>query len=198
MLFMSLFFNDFHPINKALADDDEANVTKKSNKIVYWPDRKYEWYFSSKNPEGWMNNEDSLKLFKRAADTWQACGVNITFKGLTDNPNARKDLVSVVGWAHLPPRIRGLTFRNVKNDTNELQEADVVFNIDNRDIFMDPNLLFKVVLHETGHALGLLHAETCNEVMSSAAECGKNIANPPPLSPTAKDLEQCALRYPKD
>lgn len=168
---------------------------KKITKQFFWPNKKYPWYFSKQNMAGWMSDEDSIALFKKAAEAWNGCGVDISYQGLTDAPPARKDFVNVIGWAKLPPAIRGLSFRNSAHDSEALLEVDVIFNIDNRDIFKDKDLLFKVVLHEMGHALGLNHAPTCNEVMSSAAECGRNIANPPPLNPTAKDLEQCALRY---
>jgi hypothetical protein len=175
-----------------------ANESSLEFKGVHyrWPHAKFAWYYSNLNEPHWLGQESGLDLFKKAAAAWAGCGVEISFQGVLANSVKPRDQMNVMGWSKLAKQNRGLTLRQFSQNTIFLKEADVLINTDNLYIQENPRLLQKVITHEFGHALGLLHAEGCHDVMSSAAECGGQIANPPPLIPSGNDLAQCQLRYP--
>lgn len=170
---------------------NQPNATKK----FYWPQNHFDWYYSNIDQPEWLDNEKSLQLFTNAEKAWQACGLQINFKGIIYSSIKQKDGLNILGWRALPPSFRGLTLRQTKNDTFEIIESDVMINPLNQDIKNSPRLLQKVVTHEFGHALGLVHSDGCEDVMSSANECGAKIKNPPPIEVTEKDIAQCKLRY---
>jgi hypothetical protein len=160
-----------------------------------WPDAKFTWYYSASNEPEWLSQESGLNLFKNAATAWAACGVEISYQGVRTNIVKPKDQINSLGWTSLAKSVRGITLRQYNKNTAFIKEADIVINVDNLDIQNNPSLLQKVITHEFGHALGLVHSEGCNDVMSSAAECGWRIANPPPTIPTSNDIAQCKARY---
>ena len=160
-----------------------------------WPDANFAWYYSASNEPEWLSQESGLNLFKNAATAWKVCGVEISFQGVLTNNVKQKDQINSLGWASLAKSVRGITLRQYNKNTAFIKEVDIVINVDNLDIQDNPSLLQKVITHEFGHALGLVHSEGCNDVMSSAAECGWRIANPPPIIPTMNDRAQCQLRY---
>lgn len=175
-----------------------ANESLDDIKTVYfrWPGSEFSWGYSQKDEPNWLDHEAGLVLFKNASLAWEACGIKIKFRGIDPKKVTPNDHINTVGFAKLSSRVRGLTLRQRLQGTFFIKEADIVINTENNDIRNNSTLLQKVVTHEFGHALGLNHSENCSDVMSSAAECGRRIANPPPLNPTANDLAQCALRYP--
>jgi len=195
--FLLLFFCFY--FSSAMSDEMEGidkNKPFPPKKTFYWSQGHFDWYYSSFLEPPWVNKEDAVKLFQHAAQTWEACGLQINFKGVLESPVKQQDRLNVMGWRQLAAPIRALTLRQTKFQSEELLEADIIVNIVNKDIQNDPRLLQKVVDHEFGHALGLIHSEGCSDVMSSAFECGPRIANPPPPSVTEKDMAQCRLRYP--
>lgn len=170
--------------------------SQKFNGVYYrWPQAKFSWYYSNFNEPYWLGQDIGLDLFKKAATAWESCGVEISFQGILTNSVKPRDQINTMGWAKLARQTRGLTLRQFTQSTVFLKEADVLINTDNLYIQQNPLLLQKVITHEFGHALGLIHAEGCHDVMSSAAECGGRIASPPPLIPSENDLAQCQLRY---
>jgi hypothetical protein len=184
------FSDELDPSNPSMNDSMQA-------KLFYWPSGIFIWSYSNFNEPEWLKDGEGLALYKQAAEAWKDCGLNIQFNGLTTSPAKRNDHINSMGWAKLPPNYRAITLRKPISDSLQLSEADVVTNISNKDIEGNYLLLSKVIMHEFGHALGLIHSERCDDVMSSAKECGIRIANPPPQRPTQHDLDQCAIRYKK-
>lgn len=174
-----------------------ANESRQDLKGVTlrWPEARFTWAYSEEDEPNWLDSGMGLVLFQNAAAAWGSCGVEVKFQGIVKNKVTPKDQINTLGWAKLSNKIRGLTLRQRINDSVFIKEADIVINTVNLDVQNNPDLLQKVVTHEFGHALGLIHSEGCRDVMSSAAECGWRIANPPPLVPTHNDLAQCGLRY---
>ncbi|CAM8353537.1 Peptidase M10, metallopeptidase [Candidatus Methylopumilus universalis] len=186
-----------------LADDyklplngSNQSLTEPKNFYPYWPLKTLFWFYDPAGEPDWLEPHQGLELFKKAALAWQSCGVEIVFKGTSSSSNnILGNQINTFGWGQLPPSMRAVTYRVMKKNSPIIKEADIIVNVDNRDIQNNFTLLQKVIAHEFGHALGLTHPTSCDDVMSNASECGKRIANPPPLTPTENDLLQCYLRY---
>lgn len=181
-------------INIFGASANEFLPPENKSHPFYWESKVFRWVYSDFNEPDWVGGLGAT-LFKEAASAWESCGVRIEFGGVVHTPVQRRNLMNELGWAKMPPQIRGLTFRVPFLGTDKIAESDLVMNLQNADIKNNPDLLKKVIRHEFGHALGLVHSEFCTDVMSSAAECGRRIADPPPLTPTDNDLNQCKIRY---
>jgi hypothetical protein len=172
------------------------SLTEPKNFYPYWPLKTLFWFYDPASEPDWLQPQQGLELFKKAALAWQPCGVEIIYKGTSSSSNnILGDQINVFGWGQLTPSMRAVTYRAMKKNSPIIKEADIIVNVDNQDIQKNVRLLQKVITHEFGHALGLLHPMSCDDVMSNASECGKRIANPPPLTPTENDLLQCKLRY---
>lgn len=161
-----------------------------------WTDATYRWHYSRAAEPAWLEHGMGLHLFRSAAALWAACGVRLEFAGETDLRAGKMDGVNVAGWATtLPPAMRGATVK--RRARSALVEADVAINSANLQLRASPELLRKVILHELGHALGLVHSSDCTDVMSFGADC-RVPARELPQQPAAGDLAQCAARYDPD
>ena len=195
LLFCILLFS---PITFAV--DNETLVisshSDQKNSYPRWPQTSFEWVYHPDNEPEWLLPQQGLELFKNAALAWKDCGLNIKFNGQKTQTDIQSgDQMNSFGWRQLPKSTRGITYRVMFKQSQFIKEADILVNTDNLDIQKNAILLQKVVSHEFGHALGLLHPASCEDVMSNASDCGKKIANPPPLIPTENDLLQCKVRY---
>jgi hypothetical protein len=199
-LFAVVYFLCFSALT--LADDynlslnpPDQSLNAPKNFYHYWPLKTLFWFYDPAEEPNWLEPHQGLELFKKAALAWQSCGVEIIYKGTASSSNILGNQINTFGWGQLRPSMRAVTYRITKKNSPFIKEADIIVNVDNRDIQMNFTLLQKVITHEFGHALGLIHPASCDDVMSNASECGKRIANPPPLTPTENDLLQCKLRY---
>jgi hypothetical protein len=192
ILLSSIFIQE--KLAESSENPDSIQASDKKS-YPYWPHQTFEWYYSSYQEPRWLQKDTGLELFKNAALAWEGCGPKLIFKGTVGNKTSPNDKMNMFGWAELKAPVRGFTYRAMKKNSTIIFESDIEINLNNLDIQSDPILLQKVITHEFGHALGLLHSETCDNVMSSASECGKKIAYPPPTSPTSDDWVQCKIRY---
>lgn len=166
------------------------------DRLWRWKERTYRWHYSRADEPGWLERGTGLYLFRAAAARWAACGVQLEYMGETHHPAGQLDGVNVAGWAtNLPRRMRGITLKRSVGPA--LVEADVAISVVHAELRASPQLLSKVILHEFGHALGLVHSSDCTDVMSSGEVC-RVPARALPQHPSARDLEQCLLRYGTD
>jgi Matrixin len=182
-------------LGAADAETETEAAPAPAERVLRWTGEKYVWHYSRALQPEWLEPGLGLYLFRAAAEAWQACGVRIEFAGETDLPAGRIDGANVVGWsASMRHGMRGITLR--RQAAGALLEADVAINGTSRELRASPDLLRKVVLHEFGHALGLVHSQDCADVMSFGAWCRGTPASELAQRPTAGDLAQCARRYP--
>jgi len=177
------------------ADADPDAPAAPGARLIFWQQEKFVWHYSRALQPEWLEPGLGLHLFQGAAQAWQVCGLRIEFAGETDRPAGRMDGANVLGWsAAMRPGMRGITLR--RQAAGALLEADVAINGANQELRSSPDLLRKVVLHEFGHALGLVHSQDCADVMSFGAWCRGMPARDLARAPTAGDLAQCVRRYP--
>lgn len=170
--------------------------TPDPDRLWRWKERTFRWHYSRADEPGWLERGMGLYLFRAAAARWADCGVQLEFMGETHLPAGHLDGVNVAGWAtNLPRRMRGITLKRSVGPA--LVEADVAISIAHAELRASPQLLSKVILHELGHALGLIHSSDCADVMSSGEAC-RLPARELPQYPTARDLAQCNARYEVD
>ena len=176
------------------AADNAADAPDSAEGAWRWSEGAFRWYYSRALEPPWLDPGAGLQLFRRAAEAWAGCGVRLEFAGETERPVERADGLNVAGWsASLPPNMRGITYK--RRAGRALLEADVAISATNREFRASPELLRKVILHEFGHALGLVHSPDCRDVMSFGATCRHVPASALPQQPAAGDLLQCAMRY---
>jgi hypothetical protein len=159
-----------------------------------WSERRLLWTYSKTNEPEWLPGGAGIEAFHRAAEAWRECGVTIEYAGEVQGQPRRGDGVNTFGWGALPAGFRGITFR--KREASQLREVDIVMNPGNAYLRQSPALLQKVVTHEFGHALGLLHLRNCDDIMSTTVRCGNTSPALLPKRPTVGDLAQCRRRYP--
>jgi len=188
-----LFFSFFSKPGLPFSEEDVSRSEDATT--PYWPHKIFSWQYSSYNEPSWLEPDEGVSLFKKAAEAWSQCGIKIEYKGSTDHPGFFKDRLNTMGWSILKPAMRGLTLRQTIKDTSKLTEADIIINRENIYIQNNKELLQKVISHEFGHALGLVHSIACENIMSSAAQCGNKIPAILPSKPTEDDLAQCMERY---
>ena len=177
----------------ASADDSAAPPVPAD---LRWASGVYRWHYNRALEPPWLSPGAGLYLFQAAADIWQACGLRIEFAGEIEQPAGRMDGLNVAGWsASLPPGHRGLTLR--RREGAALTEADVMISATNGELRASHELLRKVILHEFGHALGLVHSADCSDVMSFGVACRGIAPADLPKRLAQGDLLQCINRYGK-
>jgi Matrixin len=178
----------------ASADNTAPESPPARPAAVRWTDPVYRWYYNRGSEPAWLEPGLGLRLFQSAAALWADCGVHIEYAGETELPVARIDGANVAGWAPLQaPGLRGIT--RMRRKGTALLEADIAINSVHPQLRASVELLRKVVLHEFGHALGLVHSENCNDVMSIGAACRHIPPAALPQRPAEGDLLQCIERY---
>ena len=158
-----------------------------------WVDYVYRWSLNDNLRPDWMSEEDSEKLFVTAAKKWEVCGVRMEYLGKKDHPVLTMDNHNTVGWGLIQGKLRGITIGKAKN--NKLIEKDIAINPFRQEFLKHPQLLEKVVVHEFGHAIGMIHSSRCDDVMTLASDCPSLDPDLVPNFLTERDLQSCMSLY---
>jgi hypothetical protein len=158
-----------------------------------WREGVFIWAYNPAGEPDWLEPGEGFALFQDAARQWAPCGPVIQFAGQSDAQPGQADRINVMGWRDFSaPGLRGLTTR--RQLEGALLEADVAINARQRQL-QNRTLLRKVVYHEFGHALGLVHADDCRALMSFGANCSHIPLDRLPQQANGSDWAQCKQRY---
>lgn len=173
------------------------SVLARASDVVplHWSPPIFRWAYNPAQAPYWLTDKTAFALVERAVQAWEDCGPVLKFEGPTQRAAGAIDGVNVIGWSSdLDRAQRGLT-RGRSLQGGILLERDVLINAQREEFRRFPRLLQKVITHEVGHALGLIHAQACTDVMSSGAICPASDPRTLPLMPTSGDMAACRVRY---
>ena len=153
------------------------------------------WHYNPQNKPDWLDDAAALAFIQRAAAGWGACGIELRYLGETEQLPGVMDGANVVGWARDGKRYSAWTSWRARRNGAAL-EADITLYANVFDTYrqrgIDPRLeLYKSLVHEFGHVLGLGHSATPGDAMSVGVRTRAEW-----VLPSENDLERCRERYP--
>lgn len=165
-----------------------------------WPAPPTFYYNPANAPARFVGHDQVIATIRDAFAEWQAaCGLGIAFGGLSNAPvgdvDVRRDGTSVIGWTETDDPYFAAQADVIVADrdagADDIVEADVLLFANSGASWSEPREVFRIMVHEIGHALGLGHSEVAGAVMSG-----------PPLSPyndnawlTDDDASGCRSLY---
>jgi hypothetical protein len=151
------------------------------------------WQYNPRFEPEWLLGRGQ-ELYSAAMQGWEPCGIKFVYTGQTDHLPGQRDGINVVGWdPGLAKGKRGITRRLIGQKRGLVHEADVALQPNRKEFLLHPRLLHKVLAHEIGHVMGLVHADNCTDVMSVGVNCREVAAEDLPIMPTEHDLLRCRL-----
>ena len=160
-----------------------------------WSERTIGWYYNPQNKPDWLGDEEALEVIRRAAAGWAGCGITFSYRGETDRLPGFMDDANVVGWSRDGKHYSAWTFWRARRNGVAL-EADITLYANIFDSYrqrgIDARLeLYKSLVHEFGHVLGLGHSAVPGDAMSVGTR-----TRPDRILPSKNDLARCRERYP--
>lgn len=159
-----------------------------------WPVVTVDWYYNASGKPAWLGAAETLELAQRAASDWQKCGIELRYAGESDAAPGKMDGLNVVGWAGDGRRHSAWTHWRARR-SGALLEADITLYANIFDQYrtrgIDARLeLYKSLVHEFGHMLGLTHSEVPSDAMSVRVR-----TRPEWRLPSENDIARCRAHY---
>lgn len=173
----------------------QLSFSAEGNFTMHWQEHIYSWHYNPNNKPGWLGEEEALEMIQGAAAGWEACGIHLSYEGITDKIPGDMDGENVVGWKLDGKNYSAWTTWSAHRDGRAI-EADVMLytNIFNKYLAkgIDARVeLHKSITHEFGHVLGLSHSDRPEDAMSVKVR-----TKPEWQQPSDNDIERCRSLYP--
>lgn len=145
-------------------------------------------YCIAAEPGGFTSPEEFASLTEQAFATWGIATVN---EGLCQGRAGERDGINQVGWGK-PPAAQGgsheagytrIIFQECRNGCpngaqNRIVEADIIISDSPPERWQSAECLSSVLLHETGHFLGVPHLDSPAIMAPASSSCSSELTQP--------------------
>lgn len=167
--------------------------------LFHWNTPRVKFYYNPAQQPDSVATEDVEHLLAEAAGQWAACGVRLVYAGQSTKAPDAKDGVNTVGWVDRLRKSQGGSMRTIEvmadtrmvasSATHDIREFDIQLS---RWKLQNQTVLAATILHELGHAMGLMgHSTEPGSVMELATAAWAD----EPLQLSENDLAVCQSVY---
>lgn len=149
-------------ISVASDNPTQKHIYLWDGKPIGWKNSTMNWYYNDQLEPQVLQGQGQ-QIIQKAFNTWSSfCSIKFNYLGKTYQSSIN-DGMNIIEWGKTVPGTWGQAIPNHDGNFQFLTDADIKFN---REYISSPDVLFRLALHEIGHAIGLYHSNVSNAVMS--------------------------------